>query len=99
MRQLMLAAAVSGAALIAGFAPANAQLAIEVPGAGVYVGPTYYDNYYDDRYYEPYGPRVYGYSRYDRGYDVRARERYSDRQRCGRNAYWDGQACIAGFRP
>jgi len=95
MRELMLAAAVSGMALVAGFAPANAQLAIEVPGAGVYVGPTYQDDYY----YEPYGPRVYGYSDYDRGYRNRARERYSDREKCGRRAYWDGQVCLPGYRP
>lgn len=97
MRELMLAAAVSGAAMMTALTPANAQLAIETPAGGVYVGPGPY--YYDGYYYEPYGPRVYGYTYYDRGYEVRARDRYRDRQRCGRNAYWDGQQCVAGFRP
>ena len=97
MRQFILAAAVSGAALLSGYGTAAAQISIEIPG-GVYVGPNYHD---DDYYYDhrPYRPRVYGYYGYDRGYDVRARERYGDRQRCGRNAYWNGQVCIAGRRP
>jgi hypothetical protein len=96
MRKLMLAAAISGAAMVAALTPASAQLAIETPAGGIYVGP---NNYYDDYYYRPYGPRVYGYTYHDRGYGVRGRERYRDRQRCGRNAYWDGQTCVAGFRP
>jgi hypothetical protein len=97
MRQLMMAAAVSGAALLAFHGTASAQLAIETPAGGVYVGPSYYNDYY----YEPYGPRVYGYyyDDYDRGYRTRARERYSDRQKCGRRAYWDGQTCLPGYRP
>jgi len=96
MRQFILAAAVSGAALFSGYGTAAAQFAIETPAGGVYVGPNYY---YDDDYYRPYGPRVYGYYGYDRGYDVRRRDRYQDRQRCGSNAYWNGQVCVAGRRP
>ena len=96
MRHFLMAAAVSGTALFAGLGAANAQIAIETPAGGVYVGPSHYDDGY---YYEPYGRRAYGYSGYDRGYDSRARERYSDRQRCGRNAHWDGQVCVAGRRP
>ncbi len=94
MRQLILAAAAGSIALLTGHTAASAQVAIEVPGAGVYVGPTYYDEYY-----EPYGPRVYGYYEYDRGYHARTRERHSDRQKCGRRAYWDGQTCLPGYRP
>ena len=41
MRQLMLAIAVGATALMSGYGAAVAQVAIEVPGAGVYVGPTY----------------------------------------------------------
>ncbi len=96
MRKLMLTAAVSGAALFAALTPASAQLAIETPAGGIYVGPNSY--YYDDYYYEPYGPRVYGYTY--REYDGRrTTERYRDRQKCGRRAYWDGQTCVPGFRP
>lgn len=98
MRQLVLAAAVSGTALFAGIGAANAQLAIETPAGGVYVGPAYNDYYYDRYYYEP-APRAYGYYDYDPGYGTRAREHYQDRQRCGRNAFWDGQQCVAGRRP
>ena len=98
MRQLMLAAAVSGAALIAGYGTASAQVAIEIPGAGVYVGPGY-----DDGYYSEYGSRrAYGYRSYrydDDGYHGRAGERRSDFQRCGRYSYWDGNACQPGRRP
>lgn len=97
MRQLMLAAAVSGAALVAGFGAANAQVAIETPRGGVYIGPS--DYYYNDYYYQPYGPRVYGYTYYDDGYDRRSRQSWRDRQKCGRRAYWDGQTCIPGYRP
>jgi hypothetical protein len=98
MRHLMLAAAVSGAALMAGYGTAAAQVAIEIPGAGVYVGPGY-----DDGYYSEYGGRrTYGYRSYryyDDAYDTRARERHLDRGRCGRNAFWNGEACVAGRRP
>jgi hypothetical protein len=41
MRHLFLTAAVGGTALMSGYGAAVAQVAIEVPGAGVYVGPTY----------------------------------------------------------
>ena len=98
MRKAILAAVVSGTALIAGFGAASAQVAIETPAGGVYVGPAYNDHYYDRYYYEP-GPRVYGYYDYAPGYGTRARERYSDRQRCGRGSHWDGQVCVAGPRP
>jgi len=98
MRQLVLAAAVSGTALLSGFGAANAQLVIETPPAGVYVGPAYNDYYYYDDDYAP-GPRVYGYYDYAPGYGTRARERFSDRERCGRGAHWDGQQCVAGRRP
>ena len=92
MRQLFLAAAVGATALMSGYGTAVAQVAIEVPGAGVYVGPTYYDDDYAPRYY-----RDYRY--YDDAYETRARERRNDRNLCGRYAYWDGNACQPGRRP
>jgi hypothetical protein len=97
MRKLMLAAAVSGAAIVAALTPASAQLAIETPAGGIYVGP---NNYYDDHYSRPYGPRVYGYSYNDRGYSGHDyRQRREDYGRCGPNSHWDGQGCSAGVRP
>jgi hypothetical protein len=92
MRQLLLAAAVGATALMSGYGTAVAQVAIEVPGAGVYVGPTYYDDDYAPRYY-----RDHRY--YDDAYETRARERRNDRNLCGRYAYWDGNACQPGRRP
>ena len=92
MRQLLLAAAVGGTALMSGYGTAIAQVAIEVPGPGVYVGPTYHDDdYYSRRYYR-------GYRYYDdthRG----GRQLRSDRNLCGRYAYFDGNACQPGRRP
>ena len=96
MRQLLLAVAVGGTALMSGYGTAAAQVAIEVPGAGLYVGPTYYDDY-------GHGPRPYGHYRdyryYDDAYRTGARERRNDRIVCGRYAYWDGHACQLGRRP
>jgi hypothetical protein len=66
MRQLLLAAAVGGTALLSG--TAVAQVAMEVPGAGVYIGPSHYD---DDDYYAPRYYRDYRY--YDDAYRTRAR--------------------------
>jgi hypothetical protein len=85
MRKLLLAAAVSATALTAGYGAASAQVAIETPNGGVYIGPTY------DPYYYGY------YDTYD-GYDVRARNRYRDRDLCGRNAHWNGEVCLPGRR-
>lgn len=94
MRQVLLAAAVGGTAVVAGYGVAIAQVAIEVPGAGVYIGPTYHDDddYDSRRYYR--GDRHYGY-----GYRSRAHERRVDRNLCGRYAYFDGNACQPGRRP
>ena len=94
MRQLMLAAAVGGTALISGYSAAVAQVAIEIPGAGVYLGPAYHhDDYYN------YDRRHYyrGYRYYDDTYRT-GRPLRSDRHLCGRNAYWDGNACQLGRR-
>jgi hypothetical protein len=93
MRQLLLAAAVGGTALMSGYGTSVAQVAIEVPGAGVYVGPTYHDRYY-------YGPRYYReYPYYDDDYyRTRSRQRRIDFQNCGRHAYWDGNTCQPGRR-
>ena len=44
MRRLLLAAAVGGTALMSGYGTAAAQVAIEIPGAGLYLGPTYDDD-------------------------------------------------------
>jgi hypothetical protein len=93
MRQLMLAIAVGATALTSGYGASVAQVAIEVPGASVYVGQTHYDDdYYTRRYY-----RDYRY--YDNAYETRARERRNDRNLCGRYAYWDGNSCQPGRRP
>ena len=94
MRQLLLTATVGGTALMSGYGTAVAQVAIEVPGAGVYIGP----NYHEGDYYRSYGPRYRGYRYYDDGYRWRHRRR-SDFNLCGRYAYWDGNACQPGRRP
>jgi hypothetical protein len=96
MRQLLLAAAVGGAALMSGYGTAVSQVAIEVPGAGVYVGPTYHDDddYYSGRYYRGYRYYDDTYGTYHRGRQLR-----SDRNLCGRHAYFDGNACQSGRRP
>jgi hypothetical protein len=91
MRHLILAAAVSGTALVAGYGAATAQVVIDTPAGGVYVGPSY------DRY--EYGPRPYGYYRDYRYYGDNYHERRADRDRCGRYSYWDGNACQPGRRP
>jgi hypothetical protein len=94
MRQFLLAAAIGATALMSGYGTAIAQVAIEVPGAGVYVGPTYHedDDYYTRRYHR-------GYRDYDDAYRTRAHERRVDRNLCGRYAYFDGNACQPGRRP
>lgn len=94
MRNLLMAAAVGGAALISGYGTAAAQFGIQVPGAGLYIGQTYDDD--DDDY--SYGPRYY---RSDRYYDdnYRGHQLRSDFSQCGRYAYWDGDACQPGRRP
>jgi hypothetical protein len=93
MRQWLLAAAVSGTALMSCYGTTAAQVAIEVPGAGVYIGPTYYDD--DYRYRR--SDRSYRYYNYD--YRPRASQRRSDRELCGRHSYWDGSSCQPGRRP
>jgi hypothetical protein len=93
MRQFLLSAAVGGIALMSGYGTAAAQVAIEVPGAGVYVGPAYRDGYY----YAPPYYREYRY--YGDDYRSRGRERRIDRSFCGRYAYWDGNTCQPGRRP
>jgi hypothetical protein len=97
MRKLLLTAAVGGTALMSGYGAAVAQVAIEVPGGGLYIGPNYHD---DDYYY--HGPRHYRSYRYYRYYDDGYRWRRqlrSDYNTCGRYAYWDGNACQPGRRP
>jgi hypothetical protein len=85
MRKLLLAAAAAATTLTAGYGAASAQVAIETPRGGVYVGPAYDPYYYDE----------YGY--YD-GYEVRSRQRYRDRTLCGWNAHWNGEVCLPGRR-
>jgi hypothetical protein len=97
MCRLLLAAAMAGIALMSAYGTAVAQVVIEGPRAGVYIGPTYHDDYYDygyDRRYYRY--REYRY--YD-DYPARVRERRNDRIICGRYSYWDGNACQLGRRP
>jgi hypothetical protein len=102
MRRLMLAAALSGSALMAGYGTAAAQVAVEIPGAGLYIGPTYH---YDDDYYYDDGPTVYRYRHYrhyryyDDSYRTRSHQRRVDRSTCPRHHYWDGNACQLGRRP
>jgi hypothetical protein len=96
MRRLMLAAAVGGTALMSAYGIAVAQVAIELPGAGFYVGPIYYGDDYDYDY--GYDRRYYhrGYRYYDGTY--RRGQLRSDFNLCGRYAYWDGHACQPGRR-
>ena len=50
MRRQLLATAVGGIALMSGYGAATGQVAFEVPGVGLYIGPTYHDDYYDYRH-------------------------------------------------
>ena len=95
MRRQLLATAVGGFALMSGYGAATGQVAFEVPGVGLYIGPTYHDDYYDYRYDRSH----YGYRDYRYDYPARARERRNDRIVCGRYSYWDGNACQPGRRP
>ena len=72
--------------MIAGHGAASAQIAVETPRGGLYIGPSY-DPYYSDD--------DYGYGYYD-GYEVRTRQRYQDRTLCGWNAHWNGEVCLPG---
>jgi hypothetical protein len=92
MRRLLMATAVGGTVLMTGYATAAAQVAVEVPGGGVYVGPAYRGDYY---YGRPYY-REYGY--YDSDVYRSRRERRIDFQNCGRHAHWDGNTCQPGWR-
>jgi hypothetical protein len=96
MRNLLLAAAVGGAALMSGYGTAAAQVAIDVPGAGFYVGPTYHDE--DDDNYSR-GPRYYRGDRYYNDTYRGHRQLRSDFSVCGRYSYFDGNACQPGRRP
>ena len=95
MRRLLLAAAVGGTALMSGYGTAAAQVAIEIPGLActwarltmTTITLNSYGRSYD-RDYRYYGDR----------HRTRGHER-SDRNICGRNAYWDGDACQPGRRP
>jgi hypothetical protein len=84
---------------MAGYGTAAAQIALEVPGAGLYIGPNHYHETHD--YYD--GPAVYGYDGDDRYYDdayrARSHQKRVDRIVCGRHFYWDGNACQPGRRP
>jgi hypothetical protein len=92
----MLAGAVAGAALIASYGSAVAQIVIEGPSAGVYVGPPSAGPPYDDNYTYRARPRVYGYYRYyadpDDGDVVVSEPRY--RSSCGPYRYWNGDRCV-----
>lgn len=98
MRRLMLTAVATGAALVAGYGSATAQLVIETPPADVYVGTPYaYDSgyYYTDRR----GPRVYGYTReYRYDDDDAVAIRPSGPGGCGTYYYWNGDRCVDARR-
>ena len=95
MRRFMLASAITGATLLVGYGTAMAQVVIETPPAGVYVGPSYNADYYTyDR-----DTRVYGYTRYYRDDDddvVVVRPGY--RNGCGTYRYWNGDRCVDARR-
>ncbi|MFZ1101300.1 MAG: hypothetical protein WAN86_00185 [Hyphomicrobiaceae bacterium] len=99
MRQLILAAVMSGATLVTGHGIASAQVAIELPGGGVYFGPNYYDDDDDYDYRDRRVYRYYGDDRYDDDTYRGRRQLRSDFNQCGYNAYWDGNACQLGRRP
>jgi hypothetical protein len=98
MRRFMLTAVATGAALVAGYGSATAQLVIETPSAGVYVGTP---NTYDSRYYtDRRAPRVYGYTRgyrYDEDDDAVA-IRPNGPGGCGTYYYWNGDRCVDARR-
>jgi hypothetical protein len=95
MRRLVLAAVVSGAALMAGYGSAMAQLVIETPPADVYVDTRSYDSgYYNDRR----GSRVYGYTRDYRYDDDAIAVRPSGPGGCGTYFYWNGDRCVDARR-
>jgi len=97
MRRLMLAAAATGAALLAGYGSAAAQLVIETPPADVYVDTPYS---YDSGYYTTRrGPRVYGYTReYRYDDDDAVSLRPSGPGGCGTYYYWNGDRCVDARR-
>ena len=95
MRRLMLTAAATGAALVAGYGNATAQLVIQTPPADVYVGTRSYDSgYYNDRR----GPRVYGYNRGYRYDDDAVAVRPDGPGGCGTYFYWNGDRCVDARR-
>lgn len=96
MRKFMLTAAATGAALVAGYGSATAQLVIETPPADVYVGTPYA---YDSGYYTTRrGPRVYGYTREYRYDDDAIAIRPNGPGGCGTYFYWNGDRCVDARR-
>lgn len=96
MRRFMLAAALTGAALVAGYGNATAQFVIETQPADVYVAtPNAYEaGYYTDRR----GPRVYGYNRAYRYDDDAIAVRPNGPGGCGTYYYWNGDRCVDARR-
>ena len=97
MRRIMLTAVATGAALVAGYGSAAAQLVVETPPASVYVDTPYaYDSgYYVDRR----GPRVYGYTReYRYSDDDTIAIRPNGPGGCGTYFYWNGDRCVDARR-
>ena len=96
MRRMMIASAAADAALFASAGFATAQIVIDTPPVGVYVGTP-------DRDYDAYDARtrVYGYQRYYRYSDdddtvvVRPGFRPSN---CGTYRYWNGDRCVDARR-
>jgi hypothetical protein len=99
MRQIMLAAAVAGTALVGDYSSAAAQIVVETPGE-VYVTRRYRavpdedaHYVYERSYVYERAPRVYRYYRAPADEEVVIR-RAPRRGGCGADYYWDGSTCV-----
>lgn len=99
MRQIMLAAAVTGTALAGSYGSAAAQVVVEttddVQVTRRYAVPE--EGYvYERRYVYERSPRVYTYRYYRAPADAEVVIRRAPAYRggCGPNHFWDGGACV-----
>ena len=90
MRQLIFIGAMAS---MLGLASGTAS----AQGVGVYIGPSYgYDSYYGygrGPVVDPYGPRVYGYTRRFDDADVEL-GRNAAPGGCGTYRFWNGRQCV-----